>query len=407
MLRAGQGRHVGVSFLVVGPGFSMEQLRRAAEIFAANQPILGGRILCRWPWSVPAWVPDAEARVPVDLHPATTNVDALAHERLAGQWAGKMRFDVVPRADGAVVMMSWSHALFDARGIELALSEIARLAGDPEAIPEKNSWAEPFESTKSSVMEQFREVRPFIDRYSELRKNRVVSLGEAVPDKSAARFEMLRFSDDETGVIRQRAERFTAGIFALPYFLAVTMRAHAAVQCLRGDKEGTLECAVSVQGRKRGARGPIFQNHDTQMFFAMPLDGLSSFSNVVESLQRQFAEMTRAKCDRAFVVMIDWMRRLPPVLYRRFLRKTASGRVASFYHAHTGQFLPGVTEFCGGRILDVWHVPTVPQPPGSGLFFSERNGRLTAAFCWRDGVLSDKERELLLSSVRYDLLGEC
>ena len=107
----------------------------------------------------------------------------------------------------------------------------------------------------------------------------------------------------------------------------------------------------------------------------------------------------------SFAVMIDAMRRLPAPLYRRFLRREASGQIASFYHAHTGEFLPRLEEFCGGEILDGWHVPSVPQPPGTGLFFSERAGRLTASLCWREGVLSEEERRGMLASVRGDLLG--
>ncbi len=403
MRRAGQGRHVGVTFLEVGPGFSIERLRRAAEIFAENQPILGGRLHRRWPWSVPEWRPGSRPEVPVEVHEGVTDCAVLANERLAGQWGGRMRFDVVPRTGGAVVMMSWSHLLFDARGIELAWAEIARLGSNPDVYPERNSWAEPFAGPKSSRLQQFREVRPFLDRYWELRKNRVVSLGGSSPVNSGARFQVLRFSEEESAMMKRHAQQFTGGIFTLPYFMAVTMRAHAAVLRARGVHEGALECAVSVQGRKRGVRGPIFQNHVTQMFFALPLEGVSTVAAAVESLQQQFAVMTRDKCDRAFVVMIDWMRRLPPVLYRRFLRKSSSGQVASFYHAHTGEFLPGVAEFCGGEILDGWHVPTVSQPPGTGLFFSERSGRLTATLCWREGAVSEEERQLMLSSVRADL----
>jgi uncharacterized protein YjbI with pentapeptide repeats len=76
--------------------------------------------------------------------------------------------------------------------------------------------------------------------------------------------------------MKWRAEPLTGGIFALPWFLAVTMRAHAAVFRARGQENGSLECTISVQGRKRGARGPIFQNQVSQLFFARPLADLAS-----------------------------------------------------------------------------------------------------------------------------------
>lgn len=205
--------------------------------------------------------------------------------------------------------------------------------------------------------------------------------------------------------MKRRAQPVTGGIFALPWFLAVTMRAHAAVFRARGVNEGSLECTISVQGRKRGMRGPIFQNQVSQLFFALPLAGLTSAEEAARALQEQFAAMTRERFDVAFIVMVDWMRRLPAPLYRRFLRREASGQLASFYHAHTGEFLPGVREFCGGAIADGWHIPSVAQPPGTGLFFSERDGKLTASLCWREGALAASERALMLESLRADLLG--
>ena len=78
--------------------------------------------------------------------------------------------------------------------------------------------------------------------------------------------------------------------------------------------------------------------------------------------------------------------------------------MVSFFHSHTGEFLKGVDSIGGAVILDGWHVPTVSQPPCSGLFFSERRGRLTAAIAWRNGAIPDHEVDLLEASLRRDLL---
>ena len=402
---AGQGRHVGVTVVEVGAGFSLERLRSAAERFAASQPMLAAEVRRGWPGAVPVWRPGASARIEVAEHAVGTDWRAVAEEFLQGRRPERMRFDVIPVADGGVVvLMGWSHLLLDARGIELAWAELARLAADEGAAPEADSWALPWPGA-GSWRERVRAVRPFLERYWELRASRVVSAGPPPARATEARFEVERFTKEETTAMKRRAEPVTGGIFALPWFLAVAMRAHARVLRARGVTGGALECTISVQGRKRGARGPIFQNQVSQMFFALPVDGVGSVAEAARELQGQFAKMTRDKFELSFAVMIDAMRRLPAPLYRRFLRREASGQIASFYHAHTGEFLPRLEEFCGGEILDGWHVPSVPQPPGTGLFFSERAGRLTASLCWREGVLSEEERDGMLASVRGDLLG--
>lgn len=404
MWRAGQGRHVGVTVVEADQGFSLPRFREAVDRFAECQPLLGAQIVRRWPGAIPAWRirGGEECRVDVEVHPRETSWEDLAARRLKGDWPGKMRFDIIPAAGGgATVMMGWSHLILDARGIELAWAELARLGGETGAVPESDSRALPF----SALRRGFRSVRPFLARYWKLRESRVVSAGPPPARASDPRFEVVRFSAAETAAMKRRAEPVTGGIFALPWFLAVAMRAHAEVFRTRGMADGALECTISVQGRKRGARGPIFQNQVSQLHFALPLGRLGSPEAAARELQGQFAEMTRSKCDEAFVVMVDWMRRLPPALYRRFLRREASGQIASFYHAHTGEFLPGVHDLCGGKILDGWHIPSVPQPPGTGLFFSERAGRLTASLCWRDGVLSPEDKNAMLGCMRADLLG--
>lgn len=405
MVRSGQGRHVGVTVLRVGPGFSLSKLRKAVSHFVASQPLLGAYLSRGLPGSVPKWVLGSPSHIEIKQHPQDADWHPIARELLQGSWSGFMRFDVVPVGDGgALVLMSWSHLVLDARGIELALTELQRLAAHPDEKPERDSWALPPIAAKS-LRQKLKAVQPFLDRYWQLRESRVLSLAAPPSQPSEMMFEVLHFSPEQTQEMKKRAEHVTAGIFALPWFLAATMRAHAEVLRSRNQKDGSLECTISVQTRKRGSRGPIFQNQVSQLFFALRLDQLESLEGAARQLHGQFAEMTRNKCDSAFLVMIDWMRRMPSTLYRRFLKREASGQIASFYHAHTGEFLPGVREFCGGEIADGWHVPSVPQPPGTGLFFSERAGRLSASLCWRSGVLSEAEQVLMQRSIHSDLLG--
>lgn len=405
MRDSGQGRHVGVTVLRIAADFDAEGFQNAVARFAATQSLLGASLSRGLPGRVPKWVSGARARIEIRSHPENSEWQPVARSRLQGRWNGLLCFDVIPATGGgATVLMGWSHLVLDARGIELALAEIALLASKPDAAPESDSWALPPAGARG-LRQRFHAVRPFLDRYWSLRENRVVSLAPPPSGSSEMEFEVLHFSSAETARIKARAMPATAGIFTLPWFLAATMRAHAGVLSGRGRAQGALECTISVQTRKRGARGPIFQNQVSQLFFALRMEELDSMDSAFRKLHEQFSGMTRNKCDTAFLVMIDWMRRLPKFLYRRFLLREASGQIASFYHAHTGEFLPGVRDFCGGRILDGWHVPSVPQPPGTGLFFSERAGCLSASLCWRRGAISDVEKEVMVRRLRADLLG--
>lgn len=407
MVRSGQGRHAAVTFLQLGPGFSAATLREACRRFAAAHPLLGAKLSRGLPGSVPAWkLHSTRAEVQVCEHSSGEDVIALAGQLMDGDWEGSLRFDIVPDGEGrTTVLMAWSHLLFDARGAELALAEIVRLADSPGLPPQvRASWGVP-DTASDGLIDRLRKVRVFVDRYYELRSRKVVSLGAPPSASSVSRCAFLHFSAEETSAMRKRGEHVTAGIFVMPYFLAVAMRAHAAVLKARGQMQGSLECAISAQSRKRGAHDPVWQNQVSQLFFSLDLREAEFLERAAISLQEQFASMTRNSCDAAFLIMINWMRRLPSFLYRRFLQRTASGQITSFYHAHTGSFLPGLRQFCGGTLLDGWHAPSVSQPPGTGIFFSECQGRLTASVCWREGILSEQESHLMMSRLREDLLG--
>jgi hypothetical protein len=191
----------------------------------------------------------------------------------------------------------------------------------------------------------------------------------------------------------------------MPYFFAAAARAHAAVFQTRGEKPASYVSPVPVQARKPKARHPIFQNQVTVLHFKLLSTDAAKLDKSTASIHAQFEAAVRAGMEASSATVLWWMRRLPTWLYRRFLQNDTGGQIVSFFQSHTGEFLPNVREICGARIANGWHIPSVAQPPGSGIFFSERDGRLTATISWRDGTLNVEEVATMESSLRADLLG--
>lgn len=96
---------------------------------------------------------------------------------------------------------------------------------------------------------------------------------------------------------------------------------------------------------------------------------------------------------------------MPTSWYLRFVRGNSGGHLTSFFYSHTGQFLPECERVAGAQILNGWHVPSVSAPPGSGIFFSERGGCLTATIAWREPGVAEDEIALMRATLRSELLG--
>jgi hypothetical protein len=124
------------------------------------------------------------------------------------------------------------------------------------------------------------------------------------------------------------------------------------------------------------------------------------------AMKQQFTEMTRAKMDESFVTVLELMMRLPSWLFMRVVRHGFKGEICSFFHSHTGAFAPELLEFDGAKITNAYHLPCLGTPPGTGLFFSERDGQINVTMTWREGIMSDEERRVFLDQVMEDLFGE-
>jgi len=408
MARAGQGRHVGLSVVELGGTLDNERLQHAARRFSSSHPLLHAKISPRAPFGVPAWValpPFSPDAVAVIEHPAATDLNRLCESLLASPDEAFFQIHVVQKQSGGFLVARWFHLLFDGRGAELALTEIARLTANPcELAKPVGSWGIPFPPSKK-LFARLREPQAFVDRHYELKPFDFTSPGGPNSRPSLPRFRIVNFTEEESAAIRQRAARFTGGIFNLPFFFAAATRAHAAVFRLRGKEPASYYSPAPVQARKRWMRHPIFQNQVTILFFKLRAEEAREFESSVASLQKQFDRSVRARVEQSFATMLWWMRRLPTALYREFLLRDTGGELTSFFQSHTGEFLEGVEEFCGAPIRNGWHIPTVSQPPGSGVFFNDHKGRLTASLAWREASLSEEEVAAMVESLRADLIG--
>ena len=408
MAAGGQGRHTGLTVVELGEGFDITALRDAVRRFSLSHPLLHAKLCRSWFLGVPFWkTPETLSpdTVPVLEQPRDTDCDAYCQKLLGSGGEHLLEIHILPSSDRTTLVAKWSHLLFDGRGAELALQEIARLARNPLEAPKPvASWGIPFPPPLGFVA-RWIGTRAFVQRHYEMKPADFRSLGGPHPGSGAPAFRVLRFSREESALLRERAMRLTGGIFQMPYFFAAAARAHAAVFEARGERPASFSSPVPVQARKPKARHPIFQNQVTVLHFKLPASHIGDLEKSTALIQAQFEEAVRGGLESSTATMLWWMRRLPTGLYRRFLQNDTGGAIVSFFQSHTGDFLPGVRDICGASIEDGWHIPSVSQPPGSGIFFSEREGRLAATLSWRDGVLGEGEIDTMECSLRRDLLG--
>jgi hypothetical protein len=315
----------------------------------------------------------------------------------------KARLDVVETRDGrCLVALSWSHLLIDGKGAELLLAELGRLCSGEDVPCETKEPVRPV----LTFQEKIRKTKAAVYRLEDLAKIGAPSLCGPRPRRGRGYYQVITLSAADSARLTARVEQMAGALFPMTFYVACTARAHDRVFRERGREPRGYVASVPVQTRKRGARGPLFHNQVSIYFFSAIRAQLGTIEAATAAMKQQFSEMTRAKLDESFLAVLELMMRLPSWMFMRVVRWQFKGEICSFFHSHTGAFAPELTEFAGGKVTNGYHLPCLGTPPGTGLFFCERGGRVNITLTWREGCLTDAERRLMLGQVMEDLFGE-
>lgn len=426
MLRkAGQGGHIAHSFIELDRIPDVPALRKLLIDLPGHFsfPIFTAQLKQPSFFSLPRWEPARHPR-PLELHlwsqtgspgklsddgatefaDLQTKLDDIINTSLPQHDDGwiNVRFDLVEKADGTCIFVfSWSHLIMDGIGAEFFLVELNRLlGGGGEPVPafdltdlsDPRGWGERWKTAK--VMPAF---------FDTVMNKPFEALGSAKLSKGRAHFQVITLSEQQTLDAAKRSAEISGPLINMPFHLACAMRAHQAVFTHRGIKPESLMCCVPIQVRKKGTRGPLFQNHLTMFFCNLLAQDLGTIEAASGSLHQQHTRFIKDKIGDAFRDLMWMMRPMPPWLHMFFINFNMKGKFSSFYHSNTGVFAPELTRFAGATVTNAYHVPSFSDPPGTGVFANEKNGRLVLTLCWRAGTISDGERRIFIDQLMKDL----
>jgi len=114
----------------------------------------------------------------------------------------------------------------------------------------------------------------------------------------------------------------------------------------------------------------------------------------------------RAESPAHYSIMLDFLRRLPGLIYRRMLKSPTQGLMASFFYSDTGDSLQDFDAMFGQSVSVAIHYPPNMHPPGLTFIFSRFQGALQVTLGYMEPEVSPAEANLLLNFLRNTLLGD-
>jgi acyl carrier protein len=422
--KTGQGGHKAHSFLLLD---RLPDVGRLIEILSGcgeKYPMLSACLRRDWLFSVPYWVPARDSAVPEirlyyqagsagllrsfgaesfhDTHELMEKITNSPMPSRAKKVWPKARFSLLELRDGgAVFVFSWSHLMLDGVGAELFLQDL-EMSGSGRAgeIP---GVRKAVDRSAANLGESWGKARPVVDFFRELSRTPITCLGSQRPVPGKTHFLTHQLSAEQTRAANARCAALCGDLVSMPFYLACAMRAHEAVFARRGSSPPSQTCCVPVQTRRKGAKGPLFQNHITMFFGVLLREDTVSIERATAALMEQHSRFLKGRMGESLDELMYLMSFIPPSLYMTFMKLQMRGPFSSFFHSNTGEFAQGLESFFGARIDSAFHVPGIGTPPGTGIFCNENNGRMVVTLCWHEAALDASERRLLLEKFLSDL----
>ena len=415
--------HLAQLVLELGPDFDTAHFRTVLEEVVRACPIIRAPI--RRGRGAPVYRLDLAEGAPmprVTIHEPSTPRDPsgtprVFFDRLNSTFAIRrgelLTVDLVPRADGTDLALTWAHMLMDGGGIEHLLAHFAAVADGTRAPRDlaTDEWDPQAGLVSSASPETFRErgdrARAWQAHMTGLAARRPSSLAgplRRVPQE--IRYEVDVFAAAETERVLLRAKQHAGFVTPMLFYLASAIRAHAAVFRERGAAPESFVVPLPVNVRPRGPRGAMFRTRVSMLWFQVLPEHTETLEGLIDELKSQRHALIKQGSVENGVAAMAMARYAPMPVYARMARRGFGGELCSFFFAYTGEFAPGVESLCGARIVNGHHAPSVPASPGSGTILCLRDGRLNAVQIHQKGAVREEEVALMRASLRRDLTAE-
>ncbi len=408
-VRATGGSNASQVVLELKGRFDDDRFRAAVAGFTSQFPVLGGRPARDWNLA-PYWkMPPPGRPIPVkveirsvaeqDVMPALAQGIntrfAGAHEHLA--------FRVLHVDDDRhYLALHFDHRLFDAQGAEAFLDLFQRWSGG-EDCRDRLARILPAEPAHlSDWMNKFEAGKQLVRQLLAFSKTTPVILPRPVPLKGRGfKFALIEFDARDSQSIIERAYKSAGFLMFMPYVLATALQTLDGVFRARHAKGQDYLITVSVDSRTPDtAASKMFFNHVSFLFFGVPAVILGDRKQVIEQVRSQMYEQIKSGFPRALAESSMLMRILPTSVLGRLMLRPLRGEFASLGLSCVGKGGYAHSQFMGAEVVNLFHMPLVPTPPGVGFFVNQNGDRMNVVLSYVDGMLDEDDVRRIRENVR-------
>lgn len=312
-------------------------------------------------------------------------------------------------SNNSTLIISWNHALLDAKGIELLLAYINKLHSceiNNNDISLLNGYHGKNKSDSLNFFSKIsygRKSLPFITESSKLPIANLYLNGNQ--KNNVGKYSWICFDDEQSEKINKTCHNSVAGLRQSLYYLAASIKSIHKILIERNSQLYPFYIPVPHNLRKCGAMSPILSNQVTFLFFRIEPKEVTSIQNIYNILNKQMLYQIRNGIPESFSTMMDLFKPAPFFLSSYIFNKPTKKQIASFFFSDTGNSYTNLKSFLGNEIQNIIHIPPISSPPGLTVTFSTFKNKLNMALSYVDSCLTIDDLRLFNETMTNILLG--
>lgn len=393
--------------LVLGSRVNEEAVRNSLDLFVRRFPVIAGTVhrdfMLAPYWSIPETmdrgVDFSVSRMDSGLVPLPPELERSANTPFQ-HTNEHLAFRLIQDAARSMLVMTFDHRIFDARGAEMFLDLFQQHLNEGTDSRHGN-----IVFTSSAALTQWS--RKFLAGRTVNR--RIIALSRSKPlvlpppegGSGRFRYRVISFDEQQTSGLYERAYSEAGYLLESPFLLAMIIQ--TMHELLREKQPGGDSYLIPVTMDLRQGQDAVqevFFNHVSYLFYQIPLGEAEDRKGLIALLKQQMYDQVKSGFPRDLAEASLLTRIAPLPLLGKLLRLPLKGRMATFAFSHLGKSAYRQSAFMGNEIENLFHMPRVPVPPGIGFFSNYFKGRLNLVFAYLDGMLTDAEAAMIEQGLR-------
>ncbi|HNW40009.1 MAG TPA: hypothetical protein PKI44_06275 [Candidatus Omnitrophota bacterium] len=303
-------------------------------------------------------------------------------------------FTLVETGKRTFLAITFDHRILDAKGAEAFLNLFQQYYENQEirhlaltCPPHLNKWKEKFLAG--------RQINRFL---LNLTKETPRTL-PFDPKQEPCKFKTIHLNPEQSERLTNKAYAQAGYLMFMPYALAVSIQIMHRIFQEKNISGSSYLIPVPMDTRaKEEAQKEALFNHFSFFIFKIDADKVSDLAWLSNEIKNQMYEQVKNRIPEAIVNASFLMRIASLPLTNFFIRLMSKKNFASFSFSYLSNAYQQ-NKFMQEEILNIFHLPRTPKPPGIGVFFNQFDNKLNITLSYFDDLLNARQVEQITKSL--------